>query len=392
VYFYMKVVSRFILAVVIPCIGLVLAVFDAAAAPIVVRSDVPPPELTAESWVLLDFGSGAVIAEHNADLSIEPASLTKVMLTYVVFGKLERGELGITDEVYISEKAWRTEGSRMFVEVDTNVTVGDLLKGVIIQSGNDAAVALAEHIGGSEPGFASLMNVAARKLGMKSSNFLNAPGLPDEAHVSSARDIAILSAAMIREFPEYYRWYAEPEFTYNEITQQNRNILLSRDKTVDGVKTGHTESAGYCLAGSALRDGTRLIAVVTGTDGAVRRANEVQALLNYGYSNYQSVELFGDYGGVVQSRVYKGAGDEVTLGMHEPYHVVVPIEKVGQIDTRIESEKFYVAPIESGQVLGRAVVMVGETEISEVPLVALNPVAEGGFFKSLVDMGWMWFE
>jgi D-alanyl-D-alanine carboxypeptidase (penicillin-binding protein 5/6) len=382
-----------LLVILMFCVlGAVLPVRGAVSANLVVPSDVPPPELTAKSWVLMDFNSGAVIAEYNSDMHIEPASLTKIMLTYVVFGKLDRGELRLEDEVYISEKAWRTEGSRMFANVDTMVRVEDLLRGVIIQSGNDAAVALAEHIGGSEAGFASLMNASAASLGLANSHFTNSPGLPDDNHRSSARDIAILSAAMIREFPEYYKWYAEPDFTYNEITQQNRNILLSRDKTVDGIKTGHTESAGYCLAGTAVRDGARLIAVVTGTDGAVRRANEVQTLLNYGYSNYQSVEMFGNYGGVLESTVYKGSGDRVSLGLLEPHHVVVPRDKAGQLDTRLDTRTYYVAPIEPGQALGTAQVFLGDTMISEVPLVALNPVPDGGFFKRLLDTGWMWFE
>jgi D-alanyl-D-alanine carboxypeptidase (penicillin-binding protein 5/6) len=383
---------KYALTLFISITGYSLAGSGGFAAPLVVQSDVPPPELTAKSWVLLDFNSGSVIADYNADMPIEPASLTKVMLTYVVFGKLERGELRLDDEVYISEKAWRTEGSRMFVEVNTKVTIEDLLKGVIIQSGNDAAVALAEHIGGSEAGFASLMNTAAASLGLHNSHFTNSPGMPDENHRSSARDIAILSAALIREFPDYYRMYSEPEYTYNEITQQNRNILLARDNSVDGIKTGHTESAGYCLAGSAVREGTRLIAVVTGTDGAVRRANEVQTLLNYGYSNYESVELFAEYGGVTETTVYKGSGDRVSLGLLEPHYVVVPRDKAEHLDTRLDSQSYYVAPIELGQALGTAAVLVGDTEISEVPLVALNPVEAGGFFKRLMDTGWMWFE
>ncbi len=383
---------KYALVLLLSVPGYLLPGSEVFSAPLVVQSDVPPPELTAKSWVLMDFNSGSVIAEYNADMPIEPASLTKVMLTYVVFGKLERGELRLEDEVYISEKAWRTEGSRTFVEVETKVTIEELLKGVIIQSGNDAAVALAEHIGGSEAGFASLMNTSAASLGLQNSHFTNSPGMPDETHRSSAKDIAILSAALIREFPEYYRWYSEPEYTYNGITQQNRNILLARDNSVDGIKTGHTESAGYCLAGSSVRAGVRLIAVVTGTDGAVRRANEVQTLLNYGYSNYQSVELFSEYGGVTESTVYKGSGDRVSLGLLEPHYVVVPRDKAEHLDTRLDSQSFYVAPIELGQTLGTAVVLVGDTEISEVPLVALNPVETGGFFKRLVDTGWMWFE
>ncbi|HKL53278.1 MAG TPA: D-alanyl-D-alanine carboxypeptidase family protein, partial [Wenzhouxiangellaceae bacterium] len=228
-----------------------------------VQAQVPSaPELGATSYVLLDFHSGETIAEKQPDLRVEPASITKLMTSYVVFRELANGQLSLDDSVLISKKAWRTGGSRMFVEVDTEVSVEDLLMGVIVQSGNDASVALAEHVAGSEEVFAQMMNAEAERLGMDNTSYENATGLPAPEHYTTARDVAILARALIDEFPEYYRWYSQQEFTYNDITQQNRNLLLYRDQSVDGLKTGHTEAAGYCLATSALRDGMRLISVV----------------------------------------------------------------------------------------------------------------------------------
>ncbi|MDH3639335.1 MAG: D-alanyl-D-alanine carboxypeptidase, partial [Gammaproteobacteria bacterium] len=252
--------------------------------PEALKSSLPPPEVKAKSWVLMDFNTGWVLAAKHADDQIEPASLSKLMTAYVVFHALKKGNLQLDDVIHISEKAWRTEGSRMFAKVNSEVRAEDLIKGLIIQSGNDAAVALAEHLAGTEQGFAVLMNEHAQKLGLTNTHFTNAPGLPDPDHYSTARDLSILTAALIQEFPEYYAWYSIKEFTYNEITQQNRNILLWRDASVDGVKTGHTSSAGYCLVGSARRDDTRLIATVIGTTSAKQRAKEVQSLLKYGFS------------------------------------------------------------------------------------------------------------
>ena len=242
-----------------------------------------PPSIAATSHILIDYNSGKVLAENNADAKLAPASLTKILTVYVVFKEIKNGHLHLDDKVTISQNAWQTSGSKMFVKVNDQVKVEDLLKGVIIQSGNDASVALAEHVAGNEATFAELMNQHAARLGMVNSHFENSDGLPSDGHYTSARDLTIVTTALIKEFPEFYPWFSQKEFTYNKITQQNRNLLLGRDETVDGVKTGHTDEAGYCLVASALRDGMRLISVVMGTASMIARANENQALINYGF-------------------------------------------------------------------------------------------------------------
>jgi D-alanyl-D-alanine carboxypeptidase (penicillin-binding protein 5/6) len=251
-----------------------------------------PPDLGAKAIFLADFGSGRVLAESNADQRLEPASLTKIMTAYVVFRELAKGNLKLEDMVGVSEKAWRTEGSRMFAQVGAQISVENLLKGMIVQSGNDASVALAEHVAGDEAVFAQMMNQNAERLGMKNTHFKNSMGLPDPDHYTTARDLFILTHALIEEFPEYYQWHAIKEFVFNGIKQTNRNQLLWRDSTVDGVKTGHTEGAGYCLVTSALRDGMRLIAVVLGAKSGNERAKANQTLLNYGFRFYETRALY----------------------------------------------------------------------------------------------------
>ena len=277
-----------------PVLHCLLLVFSLTTAPWSLAATPVPkaPAVGAKGYLLEDFHSGQSIAEKNADQPMEPASITKLMTAYVVFTEIRNGSLGLSDKVRISEKAWRTEGSRMFVEVNTQVSVAELLKGMIIQSGNDATVALAEQIAGTEDSFAALMNHHAKELGMTKSNFVNSTGLPHKDHYTTARDIARISRAMIEEFPEYYQWYSEREFTYNEITQYNRNKLLWRDESVDGLKTGHTESAGYCLVTSAERDGMRLISVVLGTKSEEARADATQSLLNYGFRFFETHKLY----------------------------------------------------------------------------------------------------
>jgi len=258
-------------------------VFVASSASAVITPNPTPPNIAAKSYILQDFASGRIIAEQNSQQRLPPASITKLMTAYVVSHELAVGNISLADEVLISEKAWRMVGSRSFIEVNTKVPVEVLLRGMIIQSGNDAAVALAEHIAGSEETFAQMMNQYAQQLGMFNTNYRNSTGLPDPDHYTTAADIAILSAATIRDYPDHYKWYAEKEFTYNDITQHNRNKLLWRDNTVDGLKTGHTEEAGYCLAASAQRSGMRLISVVLGTRSDNARAQETQKLFNYGF-------------------------------------------------------------------------------------------------------------
>ncbi|MDH5592622.1 MAG: D-alanyl-D-alanine carboxypeptidase, partial [Gammaproteobacteria bacterium] len=272
------------------------------------------PQVAAKSYILQDFASGQILAEKNSEQRLPPASITKLMTAYVVSNELQAGNISLSDDVLISEKAWRMVGSRSFIEVNTKVPVEVLLRGMIIQSGNDAAVALAEHVAGDEEIFAQMMNQYAQKLGMSNTNYRNSTGLPDPDHYTTAKDIAILSTAIIRDFPEHYKWYAEKAFSYNNITQHNRNKLLWRDSSVDGLKTGHTEAAGYCLAASALRNDMRLISVVLGTESENARAQETQKLFNYGFRFFETHDLYKAQDKIVDIKIWKGTGDKVDLG------------------------------------------------------------------------------
>jgi serine-type D-Ala-D-Ala carboxypeptidase (penicillin-binding protein 5/6) len=281
------------------------------------------PAVPARAFILLDFNSGEVLAEKDADVSMDPASITKLMTAYSVFSELRKGQMNLDDLVTISERAWRTGGSRTFVEVGTRVRVEDLIRGMIVQSGNDASVALAEHTAGTEAAFAELMNEYARRLGMVNTSFRNATGLPAQEHYSSARDIGILASAIIREFPEFYQLYSEREFTFNNITQRNRNHMLWRDPSVDGMKTGMTSAAGYCLVSSAQRDGMRLVSVLLGTNGAKARADATQSLLNWGFRFYESHRLYAARQPVTTARLWKGQIDALDVGLSEDLWVTV---------------------------------------------------------------------
>jgi D-alanyl-D-alanine carboxypeptidase (penicillin-binding protein 5/6) len=351
-----------------------------------------PPAVGAKGYLVEDFRSGHAIAEKNADQPLEPASITKLMSAYVVFSEIRDGSLSLSDKVRISEKAWRTPGSRMFVEVDTQVSVGDLIKGMIIQSGNDATVALAEQIAGSEDSFAALMNQHAQRLGMKHSHFVNSTGLPDKEHYTTARDIAIIARALIAEFPEYYRWYSEKKFTYNDITQYNRNKLLWRDESVDGLKTGHTDSAGFCLVTSAERDGMRLISVVLGTKSEEARADASQSLLNYGFRFFETHKLYDAGTKLTSSRVWKGAVDNVDLGLTDTLYVTIPRGEYKHLDASMHLTSQIIAPVNNGQPLGEVVVRLGDQAVAEKNLVALQPVAEGSFWQRIVDEALLYFE
>ena len=279
------------------------------------------PQLGAKSYLLADFNSGQILVESNADMRVEPASITKLMTAYVVFAELSQGNLTLDELVPVSEKAWRTGGSRMFIDPQMQVSVEDLLRGMVIQSGNDASVALAEHVAGSEEAFASLMNHFAEQLGMTGTHYVNATGLPDPDHYTTARDVAVLSLATIRDFPDYYAWYSEKEFTFNNIRQHNRNTLLWRDPAIDGLKTGHTEAAGYCLAASAKRDGTRLVSAVMGAASEATRASQSQTLLNYGFRFFETVQLYQGGQELARARVWKGLSEEVALGIADELFV-----------------------------------------------------------------------
>lgn len=350
------------------------------------------PDVGAKGYLVQDFLSGRAIAEKNADEPLEPASITKLMSAYVIFREIRDGSLALGDEVRISEKAWRTQGSRMFVEVNTQVSVADLLKGMIIQSGNDATVALAEQVAGSEESFSALMNHHARELGLTRSHFTNSTGLPDKEHYTTARDIARIAHALIEEFPEYYQWYSEKQFTYNEITQYNRNKLLWRDESVDGLKTGHTDSAGYCLVTSGKRDGMRLISVVLGTKSEEARADATQSLLNYGFRFFETHKLYDADNKLTTARVWKGATESVDLGLDKTLYVTIPRGEYKNLDAAMKLQDQIVAPVSQGQALGHVVVRLADKLVSEKDLVALQTVNEGTFWQRIVDEAMLYFE
>lgn len=348
-----------------------------------------PPKLAAESYILTDFHSGTVLAEQNADEKLPPASLTKIMTVYVVFKELKQGNLKLDELVTVSEKAWRAPGSRMFIEVNKQVPVEDLLKGVIIQSGNDASIALAEHIAGDESTFAELMNHHAKVLGLTNTHYVNSTGLPDENHYTTAKDLARLTQALIAEFPEYYGWFSIKEFTYNGITQKNRNLLLWRDPTVDGVKTGHTEEAGYCLVASAKRDDMRLISAVMRTASENARASASQALLNYGFRFFTTQKVHDNGKPLTEVRVYKGKTETLPLGVTEPVYVTLPKGQEKNLVTELVVEPWPTAPVEKGQNLGKVILKVEDKVIAERPLIALESIEEGGLIRQWMDEAWL---
>jgi len=344
-----------------------------------------PPEVAAKNYLLVDFVSGKVLAEKNADSQIEPASITKLMTAYVVYKEMDEDRLAMDDLVIISEKAWRMGGSRMYLEVNSKVSVHDLLKGLIIQSGNDASVALAEHVAGTESAFVQLMNQYATELDMKNTNFVNSTGWPDKKHLTSARDIATLAAAIIREFPEHYSWYAEKEYTYNEIKQYNRNKLLWSDNSVDGLKTGHTESAGYCLVSSALRSDMRLISVVLGTKSKKARASVSQTVLNYGFRFYESHTLYEKDEVLSRPRIWKGEFEELAVGLNEDLSITIQRGAYDKLDAVMDVDKDIEAPVSKGQQVGVVKVSLDGELLETVPLVALETVDEGGFIQIAKD-------
>ncbi len=344
-----------------------------------------PPAIDATSYVLMEPFSGTILMEENSHEPMPPASLTKMMTAYIVERELDEGRIAMSDLVPISVNAWKTGGSRTFVKEGTEATVGDLLRGVIIQSGNDASVALAEFIAGSESAFADIMNQQAQLLGMNDTQFMNATGLPSPEHYSSAYDLAVLARAIITDYPENYPLYAEKHFTFNNIRQPNRNSLLWRDSTVDGLKTGHTEEAGYCLVASAKRDDTRFIAVVMGTDSTAARAQEVQKMLSYGFRYYTSERLFTASQQLLDSRVWGGASEQVQLGVKDDVFVTIPRGSKASLESIVDVDSVIKAPVQTGQELGRVTVKLNDQVIVDEPVIALIGVQEGGFFKRIWD-------
>ena len=351
-----------------------------------------PPTVAARSWLLLEMGSGQVLTAERPDERIEPASLTKLMTAYLTFAALRQKTIAPDTPVAVSQRAWKTGGSKMFIQVDTQVPVEDLIKGMIVQSGNDACVALAEAIAGSEESFAQMMNREAKRLGMNSSNFTNSTGLPDPQLYTTARDLATLASALIRDFPEEYRkYYSMKEFRYNNITQPNRNRLLWMDSTVDGVKTGHTEAAGYCLISSALRDKRRLLSVVLGTASDNARASESQKLINWGFISYDTIAVFAKDQEVAKLRVWKGAQSEIKARFPSELNVSVPKGYADKVKSEFVAEPRLIAPIEIGQKLGVVKVSIEDKPYGEYPVTALEKIEPGNIFIRIIDTIRLWF-
>ena len=354
----------------------------ATAAPIIIPA---APQIGAESYLLIDAATGDVLASENARMRLPPASLTKIMTSYIIADEIEQGRITLDDRVPISVKAWRMEGSRMFIREGTEVSVADLLRGIVIQSGNDASVAMAEYIAGDEEAFAGLMTQTAKSLGMNNTNFMNATGLPDEMHYTTAEDLAVLTRALINRFPEHYAIYSEKYFSYNDIRQANRNALLWRDDSVDGVKTGHTQAAGYCLVASAMENGTRLISVVMGARDERTRAAESQKLLNYGFRYYETVNLYAAGSSLKRVRVWSGLHESLEVGLDDAITLTIPRGGRDQLKAEINLQDVIEAPIERGQSLGALTLSLGDEMLVERPVVALNPVQEAGWLSSTLD-------
>jgi len=344
-----------------------------------------PPEPEAKSWVLLESKTGWVLAASKAHDRVDPASLTKLMTAYLTFEALASGKLNVNDKVYISKKSWKAPGSRMFLNVDTSATVGELINGLIIQSGNDAAIALAEQIGGSESGFARMMNEAAVKLGMNDTHYVNASGLPDSNHYTSAMDVAILSRAIIQNYPDMYTLFSIREYTYNEITQPNRNGLLWRDDRYDGLKTGHTKAAGYCLAGSAIQGNTRFIAVVMGAESAKSRVQGVGALVEYGFAQYETVTVLDPETTAKEMALFKGLKTSARIGPDAEVSVVVPRGQAQAVIVNYDLPDKLIAPLETGQSVGRAKISYSGNSIGYVELRSLENYPLGPIWTQLID-------
>lgn len=345
-----------------------------------------PPQLPASAWILIDAKTGKTLVEHNADEQLPPASLTKMMSSYIISSELAQGKINEQDGVLISVNAWRMGGSKMFIRDNTRVSVIDLLRGVIVQSGNDATVALAEHVAGSEDAFADIMNQRAQLLGMTNSHFVNATGWPEEGHLTTARDLSLLAQALINDHPEHYSIYSEKYFKYNDINQPNRNRLLWRDKSVDGIKTGHTEAAGYCLVSSAVRNNMRLIAVVMGTKSEETRARESQKLLSYGFRYYETGKVYSQ-GDVVEAgvRVWYGEQDKLNLVTPEEVYLTIPRGARDDLEAVAEVSRELHAPLAAGEKLGTLRISHQGETLAESPLVAEVEVPEAGLFDRLWD-------
>jgi D-alanyl-D-alanine carboxypeptidase (penicillin-binding protein 5/6) len=354
-------------------------------------SAVPAPAVAAKAWITVDVTSGQVVASSNADMKIEPASLTKIMTAYVAFNALKEKRITLDQQANVSQIAWKTRGSRMFIEPRKPVTVDELIKGVIIQSGNDASVALAEAVSGTESAFVSIMNEEARRMGMTNTVFMNTTGLPDPQHVTTVRDLATIARRMINDHPDYFPYYAMREFTYNKIKQSNRNRLLWADPSVDGMKTGHTDAAGYCLVATAKRGDRRVITVLVGSDSMATRAEESLKLLNWTFQNFETVKLFDQTHAAVDAQVWQGKVDFTKLGVSEPLWVTVPRGKASEVKPITQHPDPLFAPLAKDERVGTLTLMLGDKLLLTRPLLVLNPVERAGFVGRTVDSVRLWF-
>jgi D-alanyl-D-alanine carboxypeptidase (penicillin-binding protein 5/6) len=375
----------------VPCLAETPAPAPTAPAPAASMSIPTPPQLDARAYILVDHRTDKILAAKDAVARLEPASLTKLMTAYIVFQELAAGKLKLDEQVTVSEHAWRSEGSRTFIELGKPVSVQDLILGMIVQSGNDATIALAERIAGTEDTFAQMMNANAVRLGMVGSHFENSSGLPSPQHYTTARDLSLLANAMIREYPQYYKWFSVREFEHNGIKQQNRNGLLEKDPTVDGLKTGHTDSAGFCLVTSSLRNGMRLVSVVMGSTSMKARENASAALLNYGFTFYET--KLAVKGGTVlaTATVWKGQSPSVNLGIKDDLYLTLPRGEADGIKTATDVQPRIIAPIALDATLGTLRVLSGSQTIVTKPLHPLQPVAAGGWWRHLIDTIRLWF-
>lgn len=354
-------------------------------------SAVPAPAIAAKAWITMDVTSGQIVASTNPDMKIEPASLTKIMTAYVAFNALKEKRIALDQQANVSQFAWKTRGSRMFIEPRKPVTVDELIKGVIIQSGNDASVALAEAVSGSESAFVSTMNEEARRMGMTNTVFMNTTGLPDPQHVTTVRDLATIARRMISDHPDYFPYYAMREFTYNKIKQSNRNRLLWADPSVDGMKTGHTDAAGYCLVATAKRGDRRVITVLVGSDSMATRAEESLKLLNWTFQNFETVKLFDQTHAAVDAEVWQGKVDSTKLGVSEPLWVTVPRGKAGEVKPIAKHPDPLFAPLAKDERVGTLTLMLGDKMLLTRPLLVLDPVERAGFVGRTVDSVRLWF-
>ena len=368
---------------------LMFAPLQFAAAEMIVPA---PPVIKVSSYIVMDFNSGNILLEKNMEKKLPPASLTKIMTVYVVASELANGKISLEDEVLVSEKAWRTVGSRMFIEVGKKIKLEELLHGVIIQSGNDASVALAEHVSGTEGVFADLMNKHADRIGMINSHFVNSTGLPNPENYTTSNDMAKLAQALIRDYPELYSLHKIKEYSFNGIKQNNRNILLWRDRSVDGIKTGHTKEAGYCLVASAVRDGMRLISVVMGADGKNARAKNSQAILNYGFRFFETHKLYSVGDLIATAKIWKAEIDTVNLSINKNLYITIPRGQYEKLEPIVEVEKLIMAPVSQGDQKGVLNIMLKDKNIKTVPLFALSSVAKGNVFDRLKDEVYLLFE